>query len=662
MADRRQQSESRESGPDIGSAPGPAARVPGSGTREKARLAMVVGALGVVFGDLGTSPLYTLQTVFNPNDPHPVPVSTRNVYGVVSLVFWSITTIVSVTYVLLAMRADNDGEGGIMALITLLRRGKTKRGRRAAVVLAALGIFGASLFFGDSMITPAISVLSAVEGLKVVQPSLDSAVVPVTAAIIVVLFLVQRRGTAAVGRVFGPVMILWFTVIGACGVSGIVDHPGILRALSPTYALGFLFGHFGTGFFALAAVVLAVTGAEALYADMGHFGRRSITRAWLLLVFPACVLSYFGQGALVLSDPHNVSSPFFLLVPHWGRLPMVFLATAATVIASQAVITGAYSVASQAAELGYLPRLRVAHTSESTIGQVYVPFINWLLLASVLTLIFAFRSSTALAYAYGVAVTGTITITTLLFFYVARTRWGTPMWVVAGGGAVLLVVDLLFFAANLTKLMHGAWLPLLIGLTAFTVMTTWQRGRRTVTANRAEHEGSLRQFVDDLRNRKAPVVQVPGTAVFLNRDKETTPLAMRANVEHNHVRHEQVVILSIETKPVPRVPAGDRVVVDDLGYSDDGIIHVTARYGYMETPDVPGALASLDPARTEGPLDLDKASYFLSKIELRRGKAPTMRPWRKRLFIATSYITADAAEHFSLPRDRTVIMGADIEV
>lgn len=626
------------------------------------RLAVVIGALGVVFGDIGTSPIYTLQTVFNPSDPHPVPVSTDNVYGVVSLVFWSVVIIVMVTYVLLAMRADNDGEGGIMALITLLRRLSAQRGRRATVVLAALGIFGASLFFGDSMITPAISVLSAVEGLKVVEPSLEHLVVPITAVIIVALFLVQRRGTAAVGRVFGPVMIAWFVAIGACGVAGIVDHPEILKALSPAYALGFLFGHFGIAFFALAAVVLAVTGAEALYADMGHFGRRPITRAWLILVFPACMLSYLGQGALILDDPANVSSPFFLLVPDWGRWPMVVLATAATVIASQAVITGAYSVASQAAQLGYLPRLRIAHTSESTMGQIYVPWINWTLLVSVLTLVFAFRTSAALAFAFGMAVTGTITITTLLFFYVARARWGTPLWLLGIGATVLLFVDLLFLAANLTKLTHGAWLPLLIGLTAFTVMTTWQRGREIVTKERAQREGALSEFIDELRSGKAPTRRVPGTAVFLNRGKQTAPLAMRANVEHNHVRHEQVVILSLETVPVPRVPADQRSVVDDLGYADDGIVHVTARFGYMETPDVPSALALLEPATTEGPLQLDEASYFLSKIELRRGKAPVMAPWRKRLFIATSYITADAAEYFGLPRDQTVIMGAHIEV
>ncbi|MFI6375622.1 potassium transporter Kup [Streptomyces sp. NPDC050546] len=656
MAERRQ-----GPAPDDGSAsPAPEARR--TNTHDTVRLAVVVGALGVVFGDIGTSPIYTLQTVFNPSDPHPVPVSTDNVYGVVSLVFWSVMIIVTVTYVLLAMRADNDGEGGIMALITLLRLLSSQRGRRAAAALAALGIFGASLFFGDSMITPAISVLSAVEGLKVVQPSLEDAVVPITAVIIVLLFLVQRRGTAAVGRVFGPVMIVWFVAIGACGGVGIADHPDILKALSPTYALGFLFGHWGTAFFALAAIVLAVTGAEALYADMGHFGRRAITRGWLFLVLPACVLSYLGQGALILDDPDHISSPFFLLVPGWGRWPMVVLATAATVIASQAVITGAYSVASQAAQLGYLPRLRIAHTSESTIGQIYVPWINWLLMVSVLTLVFAFRASEALAYAFGMAVTGTITITTLLFFYVARARWGTPRWLLAVGAGVLLFVDLLFVAANLTKLVHGAWLPLLIGLTAFTVMTTWQRGRALVTEERARQEGPLPEFVERLRTGDEPTVRTPGTAVFLNRGKETAPLAMVANVEHNHVRHDHVVILSIRTEPVPRVQADQRIAVDDLGYADDGIIHVTARFGYMETPDVPGTLARLDPADTEGPLQLDQASYFLSKIEIRRGKAPTMAPWRKRLFVATSYITADAAEYFGLPRDRTVIMGSQIEV
>jgi KUP system potassium uptake protein len=625
-------------------------------------LAVVVAALGVVFGDIGTSPIYTIQTVFSPADPHPVAVSTANVFGVVSLIFWSVMIIVTVTYILLALRIDNDGEGGIMALIALLRRWGAQRGRRAAVVLAAVGIFGASLFFGDGMITPAISVLSAIEGVEVVEPSLHELVVPITAVIIIALFLVQSRGTAAVGRVFGPVMILWFTVVGACGVTGIVQHPQILEALSPTYAIGFLAGHFGIAFFALAAIVLAVTGAEAIYADMGHFGRRAIVRGWLFLVLPASTLSYLGQGASIIGDPAHISSPFFLLAPGWARLPLVLLATAATVIASQAVITGAYSVASQAAQLGYLPRLRIAHTSESSFGQIYVPWINWLLMISVLTLVLAFRSSAALAYAYGLTVTGTITCTTLLLFYVAHTRWKTPLWVLVAGASVLLLVDLLFVAANLTKLLHGAWLPLLIGVTAFTIMLTWQRGRAIVTAERQRREGPLTAFIEDLVTRRPAIQQVPGTAVFLNRGNQTAPLALRANVEHNHVRHEHVVIMSISTEPVPRVAPAERVAVDDLGHADDGIIYVSARFGYMEKPDVQGALRTLGPDLTEGPLQVDDASYYLSKIELMTGDAKTMAAWRKHLFIATSYITADAAEYFGLPGDRTVIMGSHIEV
>ncbi|HTF47272.1 MAG TPA: KUP/HAK/KT family potassium transporter [Pseudonocardia sp.] len=637
------------------------ANTDGATARDTARLAVVVGALGVVFGDIGTSPIYTVQTVFSPSDPHPVAVSTDSVFGIISLIFWSVMIIVTLTYVTLVMRADNDGEGGIMALITLIRRRRVG-GRRAAAVLAALGIFGASLFFGDSMITPAISVLSAVEGLKVVQPSLEYLIVPITAVIIIVLFAFQRVGTGAVGRLFGPVMIAWFLAIGACGIWGIVGHPEILKALSPVYALDFLVGQFSIAFFALAAVVLAVTGAEALYADMGHFGRRAITRGWLILVFPACILSYLGQGALILDDPvNNISSPFFLLVPEWGRLPMVLLATAATVIASQAVITGAYSVASQAAQLGYLPRLRIVHTSESAIGQIYVPWINWVLMISVLTLVFTFQTSAALAFAFGMAVTGTITITTLLFFFVVRER-GAPLWLVILGAGGILLVDLLFLGANLTKLVHGAWLPLAIGLTAFTVMTTWQRGRGIVTRQREREEGSLRAFVDELHELEPPLLRVPGTAVFLNRGKETAPLAMRANVEHNRVLHEHVVIVTIETQPVPRVAMADRLVIDDLGYTDDGITGVSARFGYMDSPNVPAVLRLLETAGIECPIEVDTASYFLSTIELRRGDAPTMARWRKHLFLATSGISADAAEYFGLPRNRTVIMGSHVEV
>ncbi|MEP7089040.1 MAG: potassium transporter Kup [Nocardioidaceae bacterium] len=633
-------------------------------TRTPAQAALTLGALGVVYGDIGTSPLYTIQTVFNPADPHPVSANMTSVYGVISLIFWSVTIIVTLKYVLLVLRADNDGEGGILALITLIQRQGVIGSPRTKLLLAGLGIFGASLFFGDSMITPAISVLSAVEGLRIVEPTLEHLIVPITATIIVVLFATQRLGTARVGKVFGPVMVLWFVAIGTCGIAGIVDNPSVLKALLPTYALGFLVGHFTTAFFALAAVVLAITGAEALYADLGHFGRAAITRAWLMLVFPACILSYLGQGALVLGDPKNaVDSPFFLLVPQWGRLPMVLLATAATVIAAQAVITGAFSVAHQAVQLGYLPRLRITHTSEKTFGQIYVPWINWVLMMAVLTLVFAFRSSSALAYAYGMAVTGTIVINSLLFFYVVRRQWGKPLWLVLAAAAGFLTVELLFLAANLTKLVHGAWLPLLIALVVFTVLTTWQRGRVLVTAQRERDEGPLREFVDQLHDRQPPLQRVPGTAVFLNRGKTTTPLAMRANVEHNHILHEHVVIVSIETQPVPHVPDEDRVVLDPLGYTDDGITHITARFGYMQDPDIPSVLRQASSMEgLECPIEVDQASYFLSTIELRAGDAPGMTRWRKRLFVATSQISADAAQYFGLPLDRTVTMGSMISV
>ncbi len=630
--------------------------------RSPLRLALIVGALGVVFGDIGTSPIYTLQTVFDPHDPHPVPLTTENLYGVVSLIVWSVILIVTVTYVLLAMRMDNDGEGGIMALLTLLRRWAPKGRTRTITLLSGLAVLGAALFLGDSMITPAISVLSAVEGLKVINPDLAEWVVPITATILLMLFLVQKYGSAVMGRLFGPIMVVWFAVVGVLGIGGILHDPQILLALLPTYAIGFMAGHFDIAFFALAAVVLAVTGAEALYADMGHFGRKPISVAWLFIVFPACALTYLGQGALLLQDKANLSAPFFLLAPEWGRIALVVLATAATVIASQAVISGAFSVAAQAAGLGYLPRLRVAHTSSETHGQVYVPWINGLLMVSVITLVFAFRSSASLAFAYGMAVTGTITITTILFFYLARLRWKTPLWILGIGAAVLLTVDLLFFAVNLTKFVHGAWLPLAIGLAAFTIMTTWQRGRELITARRSEAEGSLTDFVRKLRTHPKLAQRVPGTAIFLNPGGTTTPLALRANVEHNHVRHARVIILSVDIQNIPRVLSSRRCTVDDLGDPTDGILYISARFGYAEKPDLPRALRAIPPEKTQGWLDLDKATYFLSKIELREGRRGGMALWRKRLFLAASHITTDASDHFGLPRDRVIVMGSQIEL
>jgi KUP system potassium uptake protein len=511
------------------------------------------------------------------------------------------------------------------------------------------------------MITPAISVLSAVSGMEIAAPSVSHLVVPITALVLLGLFLLQRLGTGAVGNLFGPVMAVWFIVLALLGIRGIMTHPAILKALSPTYAAGFLFGHFAIAFFSLAAVVLCITGAEALYADMGHFGRRPITSMWLLVVYPACTLNYFGQGALVLGSPQSAANPFFLLVPGWGRIAMIILATAATVIASQSVISGAYSLTQQAAQIGYLPRLRIAHTSEEVVGRIYVPWINWALLVGVEALVFIFKSSTALAYAYGMAVTMTITCTTLLFFYYARHKWRRPLWQVAPVAFLLLLVDLMFVAVNLTKFVRGAWLPLLVGVVVFTVLITWQKGRAIVTRLREQDEGSLRDFVNDLHARQLP--RVPGTAIFLNRGKETAPLALRANVEHNHVLHEHVVILSIETVPVPHVPDEERITdIDDLGYTDDRIVHVMAKFGYMDTPDVPALLPLLDHVEVKGHVSTGEVSYFLSKIDLHPGNGPGFSRWRKRLFLATSRLTADAAEYFQLPRDSTVIMGARIDI
>ena len=618
------------------------------------RASVVLAALGVVFGDIGTSPLYSIQTLFHPAGPHPMSMGQFHVYGVVSLIFWSVMAIVTLTYVMLVMRVDNDGEGGVMALVALLRRYGEGNPRTVAALTAA-GILGVALFFGDSMITPAISVLSAVEGMKVLGPEFADFVIPITMVVIAALFALQRKGTELVGRFFGPVMVVWFIAIAALGAWGIAMHPQILRALSPTYAMQFVVQYPSTAFYSLAGIVLAVTGAEALYADMGHFGRRAITVAWLGGVLPALTLNYFGQGAELLSNHDMVESPFFLLVPPWGQVPMILLATAATVIASQAVITGAFSVASQAVQLGYLPRLRVRHTSESSIGQIYVPWINGVLVVAVLFLVVAFRSSAALAYTYGMAVAGTIAITTLLFLYIARTHWRAPLWLVIVGGAALLTIDLAFVAANVIKVPYGAWLPLLIAILTFTVLMTWRRGSEIAAAERARIEGPLSEFVAEVLERRPPLAQVPGTAVFLNRATDTAPMALRANVEHNQVLHDRVIVLSIETPPVPRVEENERITVEDL--AGGRILFMVARFGYMEDPDVPEALTRLDP-----PVEPATVSYFLSRADLVPGPAPTMARWRKRLFIATSRIATDSAGYFGLPSDRTAIIGARIEV
>jgi KUP system potassium uptake protein len=621
--------------------------------------ALTFGALGVVFGDIGTSPLYALQTVFAA-DHHAVHPTQTTVYGVISLVFWTITVIVSIEYVSLIMRADNEGEGGIMALIALIQSRKLER-RSAQVALVMLGIFGASLFYGDGMITPAISVLSAVEGVEVISPALEDWVVPIALAILTALFAIQRFGTGAVGRAFGPIMAVWFSLLAVSGTAEVVRHPGILRAVSPTYAVAFLFEHGSTAFIALGSVVLTITGAEALYADMGHFGRRPIRRAWFALVFPALLLNYMGQGALVLRDPRTIESPFFLLMPHWSRIPVVVLATFATVIASQAVISGAFSVTRQAVQLGFLPRLTIRHTSHQEIGQVYAPAINWGIFAAVVALVLGFQSSQHLASAYGIAVTGTLTIDTLLFFVVVHVVFKRSLRLAVTGAVAFLLVDLTYFAANLPKVVHGGWFPLLIAAVVFTVMTTWQKGREILTANRTELEGPLRAFVDEVHAADPPAFRPPGTAVFLNANITTTPLALRANFEHNRTMHQNVVIVSVVVDRVPHVREVERVMVDDLGYADDGIVHLTAHHGFQDDVDIPRTLRRAA-KRLEGDIDVSGASYFISRMTIVMTRRPGMARWRKRLFVAMTRNTSNPVAYFGLPDDRTVVVGASVEL
>jgi len=624
-----------------------------------AGLALILGALGIVFGDIGTSPLYAVQTVFS-IDGGLVRPTPGDVFGVVSMMFWSILLIVSVKYLLFILRADNDGEGGVMALGALAQRvlGNVKP-RRMAVVMA-LGVLGAALFYGDSVITPAISVLSAVEGLEVTSPGLATFVVPISAIILAALFAIQRWGTQRVGNLFGPVMVLWFGSLGVAGLAEVAHSPGILRGLSPTYALEFVAEHPYMAFIAMGAVVLAITGAEALYADMGHFGRTPIRRAWFVIVFPALTITYLSQGALILRAPTSRANPFFLLLPHWARMPMVVLATAATIIASQAVISGAFSVSRQAVRLGYLPNLHIRQTSRREYGQIYIAGVNWALFAAVLLVVFTFRSSTRLATAYGVAVTGTFLITTTLFLVVARARWHWATWQLVLFGVVFGGIELTYFAANLTKITHGGWLTLLIAAIVFTVMLTWQRGREIVTARRAEMEGPLLDFIDDVHANN--VLRVPGTAVFPHPTKDTTPLALRANVAYNHVLHQRVVIISGRTENVPHIPWDQRITVDQLGDPDDGIIYIAATFGFQDVTDFPEVLRRVTGRHPETDLDLDGASYFVSRITLRHTDRPGMPAWRKRLFLALARNAPSHVYLLCLPEDRTIMMSGEVGV
>ncbi len=615
--------------------------------------ALALGAIGVVFGDIGTSPLYSLQAVFsiNHNTVDPTP---QDVYGVISLVFWSITLVVTIKYVMFILRADNDGEGGVLSLAHLTRQHLTRGTKRYTLVMM-LGVIGASLFYGDSLITPAISVLSAVEGLEVVNPDLADLVLPIGITIVVALFLLQRYGTATVGRFFGPIMVTWFVVLAMLGIPHILAEPAVIGALSPHHAVLFAIDRPFVSFVAMGAVVLVITGAEALYADMGHFGRAPIRRAWFWLVFPCLTLNYLGQGQLILANPAMSTSPFFHLAPDSLRIPLVVLATIATVIASQAVISGAFSVSRQAERLGYLPRITVRYTSDHG-GQIYVPAVNWLLFGGVLLLMLTFQASERLATAYGLAVTATLLLTTALFAVYADTAltWSTAQ--VMTFVAVFGSVEAVFFAANLTKIAHGGWLPLTIAAIIGTVMLTWWRGRALVTARRSKLEGPLRPVLD--RIASAEVTTVPGTAVFLHNNPATAPLALRDNVAFNHVAHQQILIVTTVSRNVPHVPAEDRVAIGARRHKGVAITHVTLNFGFQDGQDVPSALAL---AHEQGVnVDPDTAFYFLSRITLHRSDRPGMRQWRKRIFVALAHNAASPTEYFHLPIDRTVLMGTQV--
>jgi len=631
-----------------------------AGVGRPALYATALAALGVVFGDIGTSPLYALKTVFL-LDGGAVRPNQDDVYGVVSLMFWSITIIVSIKYLGILMRADNDGEGGVMALAALAQRLYANKAGKAGVLLV-IGIVGVSLFYGDSIITPAISVLSAVEGLHVTTPAISHLVLPIAAVILIALFALQRFGTGRVGVLFGPVMVLWFTVLAVAGLAMVIQYPSVLVGLSPTFAVTFIVAHPAISFIALGAVVLVITGAEALYADMGHFGRSPIRRAWFFLVFPALTLNYLGQAALVLNRPEAKANPFFLLFPDWSRLPVVILATAATVIASQAVISGAFSLSRQAVQLGLLPPLTVRQTSEREGGQIYMPAINVLLFLGVMAVTLIFGSSDRLSTAYGISVTGALVVDTVLLLLVSRRLWNWAPWKMVLAGVAFGGLELAFLAGNLSKIINGGWVPLLIAGVVILIMTTWRRGRRLVQEDRKRKEGSLTEFIEHVQEERLP--RVPGVAVFPHPNKESTPLALRANVKHNHVLHEHVIIVAVGFAQVPHVPPAEAFDYDDLGYADDGIEYLGIRFGFSDDPDIPKALRTACrvgalPIRTE---DLTHASYFVSRGAIRTTRTKSMVRWRRSLFVALAHNAADPAARFDLPPLRTVTMGSDVEI
>ena len=618
-----------------------------------AGLALIVGAIGVVFGDIGTSPLYTLKEAFSPH--YGLTSDHDTVLGVLSLAFWALIMVVTLKYVTIIMRADNDGEGGIMALMALAQR-TLRNGSRSAYVVGILGFFGASLFFGDGVITPAISVLGAVEGLEVAAPGLGRFVVPITLVVLAILFAAQRFGTEKVGKVFGPVMLTWFLALAAVGIWNVIAAPEVLKAFNPWWAVRFFLEHGWHGVFILGAVVLAVTGGEALYADMGHFGAPPIRHAWYFFVLPCLMLNYLGQGALVLQRPDAVANPFFEAVPDWGLYPMIILATMAAVIASQSVITGAFSVARQAMQLGYIPRMRILHTSHDTIGQIYIPGINWGLALMVFGLVLAFRSSSNLAVAYGISVSGTMLIDTLLLALVARTLWPRARHGIVALCAVFFVIDLGFVVANGAKLMQGAWFPVVLGIALFTMMRTWRRGRELLRDEVRKDGIRIDTFLPGLM--LAPPVRVPGTAVFLTADPTVVPHALMHNLKHNKVLHERNVFLHVETLPVPYAAAGQRLKIEPVG---DEFYRIHVRFGFMETPDVPLALMrSCDHGGVYfDPMD---TTFFASRETIVATANRGMPVWRDKLFAFMHRNAAPASNFFRIPGNRLVELGAQVEI
>ena len=629
---------------------------------------LALAALGIVFGDIGTSPLYSVQTVFA-LEHNTIPPDSRSILGVISMITWTLVLIVCIKYLTFVMRADNEGEGGILALMALIRHTlkDRKKIRRMALLL---GLIGASLFYGDSMITPAISVMSAIEGLSVINPAANQIVLPAAILILTVLFAIQRKGTARIGRAFGPIMTIWFLTLACLGVPWIVRNPQILKALSPHYAALFWIDRPWMAFISMGAVVLTITGTEALYADMGHVGAKPIRLSWFCLVGPALLLDYYGQGAMLLMHPDWIDNPFFRLAPSWGRVPLVLLATMATIIAAQAVISGTFSLSYQASRMGLLPRLSVKHTSKEEGGQIYIPEINWILYCGVLVLIAIFKSSARLATAYGLAVTGTEMLTTTLFLTWARCAWRWPKWSVALLGVIIYSVEATIFSANLLKIASGGWIPLVISAITIVVMTTWRRGTRMVYGQRALAEGPLEDFLDWVRKENPP--RVPGLAVYPHPDRVTTPLAMRNNTRFNHVLHEHNVILSIVHENVPHIRHKQRVAVTDLGDPADGISYVECHVGFADSQDVPKALAlAYDRLPDLNGLDITKAVYFLSVADVKRGD-PTdpdsvaatnkMVGWRKMLYVTMNRNQADRTKVFRTPRVRSVVLGEVVEI